>query len=468
MPGAYDTVTLDMVALRQYIGGPVRTDGGQIMADAFRLRNAGALELIRFTCSLRLNPRTRRPVADIQAEFSRLPSQRAKWYVALEAALFAQWRVLRQQCTPRGEALAPSSRIAHLSRRTQRELRPSGLVVLNPGTLAEQAAVAARHIWEFVHRAQCVLWIDNWCWLRWGTDPVHPSYSQNVTAMAILRLDVLTDRTALPTRTLLLPTFPGHVEVPYLVRHMEAAVALCVSSSTRLFTSIHGINRADLQTSWIRVPLDLQREGMRSLQWRPLSLTEQNVSATEDLLELLDSAREVQQRTGRQMPLLVDENIHYRVLRMLYSAPFAAFDMHRYLADVPLVYGIWHAYKHTLTVVYRVYLPVLVHLEVVDAGSSQAVVRSHRRVLYIEKLFAALLLARGHVLDHLRARLAEYRAMRTPLRIYAIQLLEGLHDVLTFYAPALLHLGSVLCSVFSTLACHQTRKHSVAFFLSFA
>ena len=441
MPGANDSLVLDMVSLRRYVGHTVRTDGAQILADAFIGRDAGAIELIRFTCSLRLNRRSRRSVAVVQAEFSRPVSQRARWLATLESALFAQWRVLRQQTTPRQGTPASSSRIGHLSRRTQRELRPSGLVAPKRLTLTERAAVAARFIWDYIHRTQCVLWIDNWCWLRWGTDPVRPSYSQNVTAMAILRLDVLTDSTALPTRTVMLATFPGHVEIPYMVRHLENAVALCVTSVTRLLTSIAGINRVALDASWIRVPLDLQRSDMRSLQWRPLTLTEQNVSATLDLLELLDTARDVQIRSGRQTPLLVDENIHYRVLRMMLSAPFAAFDMHRYLADVPLLYGIWHAYKHTVTVVYRVYLPVLVHLETLDSGAAQNTARSHRRVLYMEKLFAALLLGRGHVLDHLRARVAVSRGAGGSLRNYANQLLEGLHDLLTFYAPALLHLG---------------------------
>ena len=180
---------------------------------------------------------------------------------------------------------------------------------------------------------------------------------------------------------------------------------------------------------------------MRSLQWRPLTLSEQNVSATVDLLELLQTARDVQQRTGRLMPLLVDENIHYRVMRMLYSAPFARFDLHEYLGEIPLLYGVWHAYKHTVTVVYRVYLPVLVHLELVTAGADRTVARSHRRVLYMEKLFAALLLSRDHVLDQLRARLTAYRTSGADLRNYACQLLQGLHELLTCYAPALLHLG---------------------------
>eukprot|EP00667_Euglena_gracilis_P020534 EG_transcript_22263 len=146
----------------------------------------------------------------------------------------------------------------------------------------------------------------------------------------------------------------------------------------------------------------MQRDAMRSLRWRPFSLTEQTVSSNRDLLQLLETVLQLQARSGRQLPLLVDENIHYRILRLLYSAPALRFRMGEHLANVPLLYGIWHAYKHTVTVVYRAFFPVLAHLEVpVGAGGSRQLttsLRSHRKVLYMEKLFASLLLTRADVL----------------------------------------------------------------------
>ena len=93
MPGPLDTLTLDMASLRNYVAGPVRVDGGQILADAFGRGIVGAVELVRFTCCLRVNARTRRSPAEVQAEFNRVPSQCARWYTTLESTVFAQWRV---------------------------------------------------------------------------------------------------------------------------------------------------------------------------------------------------------------------------------------------------------------------------------------------------------------------------------------------------------------------------------------
>eukprot|EP00667_Euglena_gracilis_P015597 EG_transcript_16241 len=138
----------------------------------------------------------------------------------------------------------------------------------------------------------------------------------------------------------------------------------CCTASLLLHQAVGRIGRMQLSETSIRVPLDVARTNMRSLQWRPLSLTEQVVSANLDLLLVLQTARSLQHLTRRQTPLLVDENIHYRCLRLLYSASASRYYVSRYLAEVPLLYGIWHAYKHTVTIVYRAFFPVLAHLEV--------------------------------------------------------------------------------------------------------
>ena len=63
------------------------------------------------------------------------------------------------------------------------------------------------------------------------------------------------------------------------------------------------------------------------------------------------------------LPLLVDENVHYRVCRLLYIPAFQKWNVQDWLCGVPLLYGVWHAYKMTLTVVYRAFYPLLVQLE---------------------------------------------------------------------------------------------------------
>ena len=433
---------VNLVALRLYVSGPERSSGEDILTDALVHQRTGAVELVRLVLGIRWNARTRRTLEDVRREFSRASSRRAHWLQRLGTSLITHWRVLRRDARPLARD-RPSSTgpLALAPRRVQRLLRPAGLTGPPLRTLAERAAVAARAVWDFVDHHQCVLWLDNWCMLRWGTDPTNPEYTQNVTALAVLNLDTLLER-PVATRGTTIPPFPGHPDLGYLLGHAQGAAALCTTGAARLHGRVAAINQTNLGVTDVRVPLDVQRTGMRSLRWHPLSLTEQTVSANVDLLELLETARQVQRRTTRQLPLLVDENIHYRVLRLLYATPFQDYDVRRYLADLPLVYGIWHAYKHTLLVVYRAYLPVLVHLEGLRGIQANSTGRSHRKVLYLEKLFAALLLCRPHVGDQLRARVeALRRSTSTRICAYSVQLLFGLHDLVFFYVPALLQLG---------------------------
>lgn len=442
---ASETLTLNVSALRAYVSGASKSEGTEILGDALTHGNTGARELIRLVTGMRSDARGRRDLATVQAEFTRPRSQQARWLGQLAASVMATWRVLRQQSIPLTAGGTAPATLRHLPRRARQVLRPTGVVGRPLEDMAERARVAAEALWEGLDGRQCVLWMDNWCMLRWGTDPVHPEYTQNVTALAILDLDALLDR-PMPTRSTTVPTFPGHPDLGYVVRHVEGAVALCTSVAASMHTTANAFNREELQRTDVRVPLDLVRHNMRSLQWRPFSLTEQTVSGTVDLLDLLRSARDIQVRTRRVLPLLVDENIHYRVLRMLYSPAFAEYDVHAYLKDVPLIYGIWHAYKHTLLVVYKCHLPVLAHLEENRAPQAGGSARSHRKVLYLEKLFAALLLCRGAVIGHLEARLRHLQRRPEGIRNceyidYAEEILYGLDDLLSFYVPTLLHIG---------------------------
>ena len=53
---------------------------------------------------------------------------------------------------------------------------------------------------------------------------------------------------------------------------------------------------------------------------RPFALSKGKVTGGVGLLNLLHFAKDTAQQTNRVMPLLVDENIHYRILKLLYGA----------------------------------------------------------------------------------------------------------------------------------------------------
>ena len=440
-----DQVVIDMVALRAYLSGAVPTSGDAILHDAFTRGVVGALALVELAAGTRVNVRSRRTMDTVRTEFSRRPSQRARWLTTLGGAALSLWNVLRHQGVPYGEG-STSRSLERLPREARRQLRSTGLVGPTEQSLQSQAADAARAVWDSVHGRQCVVWVDNWAWMRWGTDPSNPSYSQNVTVLAVLVMDDLQERTV-RTRAVSFPTFPGHPELSSLVRHVPWAAGLCAASVTTMHRVVRGMNATDINPRNIRVPLDVRRTDIRSLGWRPLSLTTENVSANIDLLGILQSVLEVQRRTGRHLPLLVDENIHYRTLRLLYASSMLKYDMAYFLENVPLLYGIWHPYKHTLTVVYRAFFPVFCHLE--SQVGQRPSDRTHRRVLFMEKMIAAILLARPRVLPHVEAMLSNLETdtdrLRYPAKYsYALNILSGIRSLLLFYAPLLLHLGYIV------------------------
>ena len=46
------------------------------------------------------------------------------------------------------------------------------------------------------------------------------------------------------------------------------------------------------------------------------------------------------------IPILVDINVHYRMLKLLYTHNHFQLDFHCYLANLLILFGVWHTYKH--------------------------------------------------------------------------------------------------------------------------
>jgi hypothetical protein len=241
---------------------------------------------------------------------------------------------------------------------------------------------------EEMRGAQMVLWMDNHYLERYGTTPGAVSLPQNVTAMAVF----VADRHAGPrrTRSVHWPGFPGHLEVTALIEAIPRLVDDLAQALPAFIRRVRGTAALDLRRADVRVPLDVPRGRRPRMQWLPYNVSELQVGSNDDLVLLLLDVVDLQEHSGHSLPLLLDENIHYRVARMLYGKPYVHWAVGGLLREVPLLYGVWHAYKHTLTIVYRTYFAVLAHLDCTGQPPSRGPVTNKRRVLFMEKLFAAL------------------------------------------------------------------------------
>ena len=77
---------------------------------------------------------------------------------------------------------------------------------------------------------------------------------------------------------------------------------------------------------------------------------------------------------------------------MLYGARKQRWNMRAHLRYVPVVYGVWHAYKFVVTQTFRVFWPILSYLQkgLLRPGST---ILSYPKLIVMEKAIAALMLA---------------------------------------------------------------------------
>ena len=101
---------------------------------------------------------------------------------------------------------------------------------------------------------------------------------------------------------------------------------------------------------------------MQAPVWRLFAQSKEKVTGGVGLLNLLTFVKDTAQKTNRVLPLLVDENIHYRILNFLYGAKNQRWNMRAYLRYVLVVYGVWLAHKFVLTHTFRVFWPILTYL----------------------------------------------------------------------------------------------------------
>lgn len=223
----------------------------------------------------------------------------------------------------------PVEQGVHLSRQSRRILASTGVVNKNVPSLKSASSTAALNLWKSIEDRQVVVWLDNWYRKRFSCDPINNDMSLNVSAMALLHVTEI-------------PIFPGYLSLGAVVDGISSVARLLACAAPRLRAGVDLILENDLQREWIRVPLDVQRTAMRSLQWLPYVLTEETVSNQLDLLSILQSLQAVHNQTRRAVPLLVDMDIHYRILKLIYGSATSSFDFGRSMSFSPILYGVCH------------------------------------------------------------------------------------------------------------------------------
>ena len=146
------------------------------------------------------------------------------------------------------------------------------------------------------------------------------------------------------------------------------------------------------------------------------------------------------------MPLLVDMKIYGYIMRFLYGRDYHTCNVRFWLKDVPLLYGAWHPYKYTLTLIWRKFFPIISQL-LSSVPHMTEDVPANRGVQYMEKVMGGCVLPWPKVKDILTEMLKALEKMRRPLSVSnaaTLHKIRGLVRLLSRSAPAIFIIGNTL------------------------
>ena len=151
-----------------------------------------------------------------------------------------------------------------------------------------------------------VVWVDTWWHAQFRANPLKPIVCLDVTAVTMLH-------------TTALPLFLGHPSLQDLVDRVDIVALAVVQQHRKMLKVCTHMCNAPISRTTIHAPLDIAREaGRQQGFWKPFGIYESCASQNQELLDLLDMLRSTQRHCQNPMALLVDCNIHYRVLKLLY------------------------------------------------------------------------------------------------------------------------------------------------------
>ena len=238
-----------------------------------------------------------------------------------------------------------------------------------------------------------------------------------------------------------MPFFPS---LSVLRQRIGDTADLLVQSHKNFIDGLQGLMDDPIRLQHVRCPLDIRRANVTSPAWTPFFLTDLTVSATPDLVSIIHGLQEVQQHTQHRLPLLVDENIHYRVLKLVYSISYARYNVPLFITRTPVVYGTWHPYKYCVTLCYSRFFPLFTFFSYGSLNLGTAV-PNFPKLIYMERMILVLLHLAHKWRQPLEQKLQSLRGLHRPGNANHNTLLtqvQGLVTLLYGYIPALFIIGS--------------------------
>ena len=153
----------------------------------------------------------------------------------------------------------------------------------------------------------------------------------------------------------------------------------------------------------IRAPLDIVRDPVPNLGWKPLLLTTQQVSLYKGLVQVLDYIASLWNHRHPIVPILVDGNIHKECAKLFYCGRTQRWNWQEKLKTGPVFYGCWYPYKYLVTNVWRCLDLLFMYFRFGCLGAENTV-GSYPKLRVMERTIAGILKCAPHFLRQLRRK----------------------------------------------------------------
>ena len=418
---------MDPVPFRNFLAGNEYSSQADFLGDA--ANGGAAAEFVKWALALRQDSRSRKGLGDFIQEWGRVNAgfQASRWYSAFAQEVFNLWRIMHLRCVPMTSR--PLDNVHGQSRAQRRKMSRTGACKNKEPSVSELSDIIAVKLWARIGRGQWMAWFDNFYRRRFAPSPHNDNLSLNCTAVTLLKLP-----NALPPFV----AFPSLSEmedsIPRLARDL-------VASHRQLICAVGDLTSQRIDAKWIRCPLDIKRFGVRSVAWQPFLLSPLETGRQDHLVVLLQLMNQLQSRNNKVWPVLVDEQIHYRILKLMYSVSYSKYRVNTWLTRTPPIYGVWHPYKYALTLCYRSFFPLMVYFANgrLEPGTA---VPSFRKIIYMERMFACLLILGHSVKANLAAKLRDCDTHPTSPHIKAR--IAAIHSLLFEHTPTLFLIGTLV------------------------
>ena len=425
-----------------------------------------------FVAGLPCHTSTRKSPSYVDEQID-IPAPMGKWLPRYRDNLWALYVWVVHVCRPAGPNVHDREAERHTTKKARPALAGAGIVRRKKQPLGEVAAAATHSTIRECRSHMCVLWMDNYNKQRFSKNPgVVPSQANrrsaqagdtnasiNGAVFAILPCEGVPPN----ANPVLQPSVVGLQQaVPNVVNSLQQA-------RPRLQAAVEVLLGEGHTWATTRVPCDVARYQVSIAPWRPYAVRPESVSTTGGLLQLLDGIHTIRRDTGNvdTLPLLVDVDIFYRIMKLMLSETWVAYPLRQYLQGHPLLFGVWHGYKQCVTRCFKHFLPFWVAVQsptFLTAPAATKVPR-HPPLVTMETLVSAMFVvapALQRTIQSAIARIAEnirrhpsrprdgcLRPVdgtegvpsRPDAREYAVKQLECLRLLVTQYVPALFLMG---------------------------